>query len=326
MTSVANAHQQAMESAAFPAFSEELESVWGKRWGAHDEVGRLRHVLMRRPGQELGVINADAWDEGAQALVDPAGRWYWTDRTPPDLERVWSQHDGLVQTLRNEGVEVTVAEPLGGSFTKAVYMRDPLVTTPNGAIIARMGVRMRRGEEPDVTRTIADLGMPIIGTITGTGTLEGGSYIKLRPDLHVFGTSLRCNQEGARQLAALLATMGVQLHVTPVPGWSIHMDLHLAMVDQNRALVDTDRLSFDFLDFLVAQGIELIEADPSDAWAVNLLCLEPGRVLMAETSARTAEILAREGIDVITVPYGELQKNGGGIHCSTMELVRDAAS
>jgi arginine deiminase len=28
---------------------------------------------------------------------------------------------------------------------------------------------------------------------------------------------------------------------------------------------------------------------------------------------------------VITLPYGEIQKGGGGVHCSTMELVRDPA-
>jgi arginine deiminase len=28
---------------------------------------------------------------------------------------------------------------------------------------------------------------------------------------------------------------------------------------------------------------------------------------------------------VRTVPYAEIQKGGGGVHCSTMELVRDPA-
>ncbi|MGH3059954.1 MAG: arginine deiminase family protein, partial [Gaiellaceae bacterium] len=37
----------------------------------------------------------------------------------------------------------------------------------------------------------------------------------------------------------------------------------------------------------------------------------------------TAERLERRGIDVIPIPYSEIQKNGGGIHCSTMELIRD---
>jgi N-dimethylarginine dimethylaminohydrolase len=46
-------------------------------------------------------------------------------------------------------------------------------------------------------------------------------------------------------------------------------------------------------------------------------------VLMADTVPRTAERLTHRGIDVLTIPYGSIQQNGGGIHCSTNELIRD---
>lgn len=320
-----SSHQKAMESAATPPFADELETVWGERWGATDEIGRLRRVLVREPGDELSVVRGDAWDEEAQALVDPDGQWYWTDRRPPHLDLVAEQHAGLVAALRRNGVVVDVAPPLGKPFVKSIYVRDPLITTRHGAIIGRMGVRMRRGEEPDVTRFVAGLGMPIVGTITGTGTLEGGSYCKLRPDLHLLGTSIRCNHEGARQLRALLALQDVDLLVVPMPGWSIHIDLHLAVLDPERVLVDAEHLPYDFLMTLRGRGFELVEADRSEEWGLNLLCLEPGRVLMAEGSPRTAERLAAHGVEVETIPYDEIQKNGGGIHCSTMELVRERA-
>jgi N-dimethylarginine dimethylaminohydrolase len=324
-TVAANAHQKAMTSAATPSFAEQVSAVWGYPWGATDEVGKLRRVLVRAPGDELAVVRADAWQPESQALVDPAGRWYWTDQRPPDLDLVHAQHAGLVQTLRQEGVEVDVAPPMGGHFTKAVYMRDPLITTPNGAIIGRMGVQMRRGEEPDVARFVAGLGMPIVGTITGTGTLEGGSYCKLQPDLHVLGTSIRCNRAGAEQLRTLLSLMDIELLITSVPGWSIHIDLHMALVDVDKVLVDAERLPYEFLMFLRERGFELIEADPSEAWGLNLLCLRPGRVLMADGSPRSAEKLSQAGVEVVTIAYDEIQKNGGGIHCSTMELARDRA-
>ncbi len=320
-----NVHNKSMETAAEPPFLDELVDVWGAQWGASDEVGLLRKVLLRQPGDELSVVRTEAWDDDAQALVDPEGRWYWTDRRPPSLDRVWQQHAGLVDALRREGVDVVLAPPMGETYTKAVYIRDPLITTPHGAIIGRMGVRMRRGEEPDVTRFVADLGMPIVGTISGAGTLEGGSYLKLRPNLHVLGTSIRCNIEGAEQLRQLLEMMGIELMVVSVPGWSIHLDLHMALLDVDKVLVDAERLPYDFLVQLRAYGFELIEADPTEAWGLNLLCLRPGRVLMAEGNPRSAERMASAGVEVLTVPFDELQKNGGGIHCSTMELVRDLA-
>ena len=314
-----------MEGAAEPPFHEELASVWGAAYGAHDEVGVLRRVMVRTPGSELEVIRGDAWDEELGALVDPDGHWYWTDRNPPDLDLVAAQHAGLVEALRAEGVEVDVVPSLGPPFVKSVYTRDPSITVPGGAIVGRMGVRMRRGEEPHTTRALADAGMPILGTITGTGTLEGGSFVKLRPGLAVLGTSIRCNEDGFRQLRALLDLIGVELIRVPVAGYSIHIDLHFAMVDVDRALVHPAGLPYDFLVTLRQLGIETIEGVAGEEWGLNLLCLRPGRVLMAEGSPGTVERLEQAAIEVVTIPYEEIHKNGGGVHCSTIELVRDPA-
>lgn len=321
----ADAHQKLMAPAAEPPFLDEVAEVWGERWGAWDEVGPLRKVLVRRPGDELERIDAGAWNEEVQALVDPDGGWYWTDRRAPDMPRVHAQHDGLTAALRAQGVEVVNAAPLNGRFTKSVYVRDPLITVPGGAVVLRLAVRMRRGEEADITRTVAGLGLPILATLTGTATAEGGSFVKLGPSLAAFGTSIRCNAEGASQLREVLARLGVELIVVPLSGYTIHLDLHLAMVDSDKALVDAPGLPFWFLEELQARGIEAIHPDPGEAWALNALCLSPGRVLMAEGSPRTAERLARRGVEVVTVPYDEIHKNGGGVHCSTMELLRDPA-
>lgn len=319
-------HQTRLEGAATPPFLEDLEPAWGARWGAWDEVGVLRRVLVRPPGDELSVVRADAWDEEAGALVDPDGRWYWTDRTPPDLDRVHAQHAGLVATLEGEGVEVVRAPPPRPGFAKAVYVRDPLITVPGGAVIGRMGVRVRRGEEQDLTRVVGELGMPVLGTIVGEGTLEGGSFVKLGGGVAAFGTTIRCNAQAAEQLREILARVGMELLVVGLPGYTIHLDLHLAMVDVDLALVDAVGLPYWFLEELRARGIEAVHAAPGEAWGLNALCLRPGRVLMAEGSPRTAERLAARGIEVVTVAYDEIHKNGGGVHCSTMELVRDPAT
>jgi N-dimethylarginine dimethylaminohydrolase len=283
-------------------------------------------VLVRSPADELSLVRADAYDEEAQALVDPDGRWYWTGSEPPDLDLVKAQHAGLVATLEREGVQVDDAGPIGPTFVKSVYVRDPLITVPGGAIVLRMGVRMRRGEEPSITQTIAATGMPVLGTLTGTATAEGGSFIKLDETTALYGLSIRCNQSAADQLAEILARVGMELIVVPLSGYTIHLDLHLAMVDVDKALVDVPGLPYWFLEYLEARGIEAIAADPSEEWGLNALCLAPGKVLMAAEAPRSAERLAARGVEVIPVEYGELHKNGGGVHCSTMELVREPAS
>jgi N-dimethylarginine dimethylaminohydrolase len=314
-------HQTRMATAAHPPFHAEIEEVWGRRWGAHDEVGRLRTALVRAPGPALDRIRGDAWNPELGALVDPHGGWYWTRKDPPDRERAAAQHQGLVTALRD-----LEAAPMGDTFTKAMYVRDPLVTVPGGAIVLRMGVRMRRGEEPDITRTVANAGLPVLGTLTGSATLEGGSFVKLRDGVAALGTSIRCNEEGAEQLREILARIGWRLIVVPLPGYTIHIDLHLAMLDSDLALVHAEGLPFAFLAKLQEMGIELVYADPDEEWGINLLALAPRRVLMAQGSTRTAERLSAAGVQVLTIPYDELQNNGGGVHCSTMELIRDPAA
>jgi N-dimethylarginine dimethylaminohydrolase len=311
-----------------PPFQDaaELERVWGRRWGASDEVGRLRSVLVRAPRGEWDVVRADAWNEAAGALVDPGGMWYWESREPPDRERVAAQHRGLVSALRAEGVEVVFVEGDGPAhLTRPIYTRDPLLTVPGGAIIGRMAPAMRRGEEPLVTLAVAGAGMPILRTITGTGLVEGGSFVKLRPTVAAYGTSFRCNDEGARQLRDALADLGIELIVVPMVGWSIHLDGHLGMLSPEAALVEVNALPYWFLDRLRELGIEPVPCPEGEEWAINSLALAPGRILMCDGYPRTRELLERRGMEVVAVPYDEIQKGGGGVHCSTMELVRDPA-
>jgi N-dimethylarginine dimethylaminohydrolase len=321
-------HQSLFPPEPEPPFhdSAEQETVWGAIWGSVDEVSQLRSVLMRRPGAELEEIRADAWDPAAGALVDPERRWYWTSERPPDLALVQEQYDSLFAALQAEGVEVHFADPIEPRFGKAMYMRDPLLSVPGGVVVGRMGPRMRRGEEASVTRAAAALGVPILRTITGTGLVEGGSFAKLTPNVAAFGVSIRCNEEGARQLGEVLQPLGIELLVVPLAGFSIHLDGHFAMVDRDKALVDAAGLPYWFLERLRELGIEAIWCHPEERWAVNLLAIRPGKVLMPAECSRTAELLEQRGIDVVPIRYDEIQKNGGSIHCSTLELRRDSPS
>ena len=228
--------------------------------------------------------------------------------------------------LEAEGVEVVeVQGPAAPHLSRPIYTRDPLCTVPGGAIIGRMAPAMRRGEEGMVARTVAAVGMPILRTIHGNGLLEGGSFVKLTPKLAAYGTSFRCNEEGARQLREVLDVLGIELLVLPMAGWSIHIDGHIGMVDVDKALVDIAGLPYWFLERLRAEGIEAIPCPAGEEWAINSLALRPGRVLMCEGYPHARDALERRGVEVVTIPYDEIQKGGGGVHCSTMELVREPA-
>jgi N-dimethylarginine dimethylaminohydrolase len=282
---------------------------------------------MRLPSDGLKAVaelGDRAWHDAVGAYVDPGRRWYWAGRQLPDLERLAAEFDQFIATVRAQGVEVVLAGDMGPRFTKAVFTRDPLFTIPGGSIVGRMAARMRRGEEQDITRTVAALGAPILGTIAGTGLAEGGSFVKVRPDRAFFGTSVRCNAEGYRQLSRLLADHGIELTRVSMPGYQIHLDLCCAMVDDDLALVNPQIAPYDFLTELWALGVETVDVEPHEDWACNVLALDRRKLLFPAHLPRTAEKLnARHGVEIVPVEFREINKNGGGIHCSTHELVRD---
>jgi len=312
---------------AEPAFHDDAEqtATWQGPWGANDDVGELRHVLLCRPGEEWSAVRADCWNPRAGALVDPALGWYWEAREPPDIGLMGAQHDGLAAALADASVTVSQIEARVPHLVNAVYTRDPVCPIPGGMVVCRMAVRMRRGEERPVTRVLGGLGVPILRTIAGTGTIEGGSVMRLAPGIAAVGTSWRVNEEGARQLAEVLATSGTELVRVPLPGHSIHLDGHLSLVRPDLALVDAERLPAEFLTRLRALGIEPLARDPEETWALNGLALAPGHLLLSEGSPRTLRRLEERGVQVDTIPYDEVQKGGGGVHCSTVELRRDPA-
>lgn len=304
------------------------ERVWGRVWGCANDVGALRMVALHRPGKEMETIDPDKYDDSIEALIDDREQWYWRDETPPDIALMQRQHDGLRDALENEGVEIV---EVGGSDgdVKAVFTRDMAIAIDGGAIICRMGpVGVdygfgRRGEEAYITRVLAGLGMPIIRTITGRGLLEGGSFCMVNETTAAVGLSYRQNEEGARQLEEALAVSGVRLIRVPLTGHALHIDGAIVMVDHDVALINMTRLPYWFLDELSDLGIRPVHVWPDEGHAVNSLALRPGKILISEGCPRTVERLAEAGVEAIEIPYSEIRKNGGGIHCSTLPLIRD---
>jgi N-dimethylarginine dimethylaminohydrolase len=296
---------------------------WDADWGCDDDVSPLRTVLVRRPGDEWNGVRADCWDEAAQALVDPDRNWFWESREPPGGAHAVEPRRPRAALARGRRGGRRRAD--AARLMNAVYARDPMCVVRGGAVIGRMGPLMRRGEERYATQAVAALGMPILRTICGTGMLEGGTVVKLTPRVYAFGASIRCNPEGARQLAEVLAPLGVELIVVPLVGWSIHLDGHLSMIDRDKALCDRRHLPYWFIERLGELGIELIEVAEDESWAINGLAARPGRVILSEGQQRTVERLRGRGVEVVEIPYGEIQRGGGGIHCTTMELRRERA-
>ena len=312
---------------ASPAFDDpaELEAYWGRPWGVDNDVGLLRAVLVHRPGPEMAVVDPSKRLPEIGSFGDVEAGWYFQSDEVPPLEEMQAQHDALVAALRAEGVDVFEVRGVEPPRLKSCYTRDPLIMVKGGAIISRMGARVRRGEERAITRTLGEIGVPILRTLSGTALFEGGSFAWIDAKTAVVGCGIRVNREGARQVGEVLAAQGVELLVIDLVGYDLHIDGAFLMVDRDLALIDPDRLPYSFLAALKEKGVRMIEIGPGDAsWIVNSLAVAPGRLIMPEGgSNRTLDRLASAGVSWTVVPYDKMQLNGGGIHCSTMPLIRD---
>lgn len=315
-----------------PPFEDEKmqERVWGKRWGVYNDVGTLKMVMVHRPGEEIKIITKEKFDPKIEAIIDDDEQWYWRDENLPDLTKMQKEHDQMVNILRKEGVEVIYVEG-SPKDPKAMFTRDNGVAVKGGMIIGRMGPvgkfpgTGRRGEEAYVMKKVVELGMPILHTIHGSGLFEGGSFAFLNEQYAVIGLSYRQNEEAAQQIENVLKIQGINLIRIPLVGYSLHIDGAIVMIAHDLALVNVTRLPYWFLDFLKELKIHFINIHHKDNWnVINCLAVKPGRILLAiNNGEETANELIKNGIEVIPIDYSECQKNGGGIHCSTLPLIRE---
>ncbi len=310
-----------------PAFEDpgEQQATWGGVWGCDSDVGRLRKVLVHRPGAEMEIVDRTKYIQEIDAFGDPEIGWYWQHNSIPQVEEMQAQHDAMTAALEAKGVEVIRLEGVAAPNIKACYTRDSVIAIKGGAIVSRMAPRIRRGEELCVTRTLAKIGMPILRTITGIGMVEGGSFAWLNSKTAVIGRSIRVNDEAIRQLDEVLRAQSVELIVVDLRGYDIHIDGSFMMIDRDLALVAAEGLPFTFLERLKTLGVRTIEITPQDdPWIINCLAVAPGDVLMPPgASNQTMDRLGEAGVSVTTLAYDKVQTNGGSIHCSTGPLLRD---
>jgi len=312
---------------ASPPFEDdgELTQHWGKVWGIDNDVGQIRSILVHRPGPEMKIVDSAKRIPEIGSYGDLKAGWYFQSDTPPDIPKMQAQHDAMVKALETSGIEVHHVEGVNNTRLKSCYTRDPLIMVKGGAIVCRMGARIRRGEELAITRTLAKIGVPILRTISGTGIMEGGSFAWINSTTAVIGVGVRVNREGAEQVGEVLKRQGVDLLIIPLTGYDIHIDCAFLMIDKDLALVNPFGLPYDFMEELKARGVKLVELDPADdPWINNSLAIAPGKLLIPEGATnRTLDRLASHGVTWNTIPYAAMHKNGGGIHCSTTPLRRD---
>jgi arginine deiminase len=299
------------------SLAEEVASPEGRIWAGlslSDEWSTLVAVLLHRPGPELDVAG-----DPNQALMLQAA----------ELALTRVQHDVLAETYRRSGVAVHYVDPPVTPPPNQMFAADLFFMTPEGAILSRPASTVRAGEERWVARRLADLGVPILRSVRGSGTFEGADAMWLDPKSLLLGRGLRTNDEGAAQVKYILEEMGVEVIVTEQPFGTMHLMGQLRFADRDLAFVWPGRLGMAAVEALKARGIRIRlipdETEARRTGALNFVTLGPGRILMAAGNPNTQAYYQSLGIWCETVAVDELLKAAGGIGCLSGVLSRRGA-
>lgn len=311
-------------------FLDEIEAIWGQRWGAAG-IGRLREVAMTPP------TDAEVLD-----VYEREPAFFAFDGHLPDLGRMREQHAALQDTYRDHGVDVRSFEypetprSAYGVMKRAVSAAAGFVID-GGAIIAREAAPYWRGRSRYISQYLQSIGCPILYTVHGHGVCEGGAFTRMADDLIIAMLSTDCNRDGLEQIEPVLERAGYHVWTAHSPGplrayhpeifgW-MHADMWIAPLDRDLALVYPPWCDFETIRYLRSIGYRLIEADRAEQESfapANLITLDPRKVIMTAGAPVTRKRLEAEGVEVIEVEYDEVIPYGGGIRCTTMQLVRDS--
>jgi arginine deiminase len=284
---------------------EELGTLWGA-CGMNSEWASLRAVLLHRPGAELAASH----DANAVNMLDVL-----------DTHRAQAQHDAMAHAYRDAGVVVAYADPPGEPTPNQMFMADLFFMTHEGAILARPASAVRAGEERWAARRLADMGVPIVRSVSGRGTFEGADAMWLDPRTVILGRGLRTNDEGAAQVAATLHAMGVEVVQVDMPFGTMHLMGMLRIVDRDLAIAWPTRFVHRGVEALRERGYRVLflpdERESRDSHAFNFVTLGPRRILMPAGNPQTQAFYEANGITCDTVAVDELSKAAGAIGCLT---------
>ncbi|TET36993.1 MAG: amidinotransferase [Planctomycetota bacterium] len=291
------------------AFKEEMKEIWGG-WGVSSEFGRLRDVLLHRPGPEI------------ENITDPNGV-LWAEVMDPGKAR--AEHDALAEAYRAGGVQVHYVGNGPLDKPNLHFIRDLMLMTPEGAIVARPASVQRAGEEKFVAEALAGLGVPILMTVHGNGIFEGADAVLAGPGLAFVAEGTRTNRAGAEQVEWALRQAGfsevVRLHL---PYKTVHLDGVLGLVDRDLVLVRARETPLSAVNVLRGRGFRILEVSDDDLYMPgNVVALEPGKLVMPAGNPVTKKRLEDSGCTVIEIDLKEIQKSGGAMHCMTGFLKRD---
>lgn len=235
------------------------------------------------------------------------------DLGKPTIDQVVEQHAHYCDVLRECGLELTVLEP-DLRYPDSTFVEDTAILTPQAAILCRSGAPSREGEVDSIRPAIGQFYTHLLA-IEPPGTVDGGDICEAE-DHFFIGVSLRTNEEGARQLAAHLKSLGYTSSTIDIRRMTsiLHLKSGISYIGDN-ALVVMEEMSANpqFARF------DLIPVSAEESYAANCVRVN-GRVLVAKSYPVLSDQLTDRGFRPLALRMSEFQKMDGGLSCLSLRF------
>lgn len=229
----------------------------------------------------------------------------------PDPALAARQHLAYVEALGQCAVQVHRLDA-AADFPDSPFVEDTALLTPRGAVITRPGALSRR-DEAALNRPTIEGYFDEVSAIEAPGTLDAGDVMMVG-DRYYVGLSERTNEEGARQLGAILARWGYEATTVPLAD-GLHLKSSVSYLEHGHVLI-TEALAnhpafASFTQVIVPQ---------EETYAANALWVN-GTLLVAEGFPRTlAQLRDAMALPIIALGMSEFEKVDGGLSCLSLRF------
>lgn len=248
------------------------------------------NAIIRRPAKSVA--------KGLRAGVGP----------DPTYEGVVAEHAAYGAALVNAGLAVTILPALE-DFPDSIFVEDPALVFPEGAILLRPGATTRAGEAAHLAPVLKEKFETVLALEEGSA--DGGDILTTAEKIMI-GLSARTDKIGAQALMRLLARLGRRAAIVETPKDVLHFKTDCSPVDEETILT-TRRLGASG----VFDGFRTLMTPDGEEAAANALRVNDVLFVGAHFP-RTIEMLDGAGYQIVPLPVREIGKIDAGLSCMSL--------
>jgi dimethylargininase len=248
------------------------------------------HAIVREPGRS--VVNGIS-----------------TAASPPSYDGVVAEHRAYVAALRAAGLTVDILPALE-AFPDSVFVEDPALVFPEGAILLRPGVASRLGEAEEMRGALNKRFTRVL-ELEGEQYADGGDVLVSQDEVFI-GLSKRTNRAGAEALKEKLAQLGRKARVAETPSDILHFKSASSLLNED-TVIATKQLAGSG----IFAHLKVLVVPEGEEGAANFLRIND-TVFVGDRYPCTIDMLRRKGFAAQPIRIDEIRKLDAGLSCMSL--------